>query len=57
MRGTATITEDTGRRFAVELAGQYEGPGAGQEYLELPPEIVRVVIRISPRRVVGTAAG
>lgn len=57
VRGTATITEDTGRRLAVELAEQYEGPGAGQEYLELPPEIVRVVIRISPHWVVGTAAG
>ncbi|GAA4639599.1 PPOX class F420-dependent oxidoreductase [Actinoallomurus vinaceus] len=55
-RGTATITEDVGRRLAVELAERYEGPGAGEEYLELPPEVIRVVIRITPHRVVGTAA-
>src|SRR4051812_1328623 len=40
VRGTATITLDVGRRLAVELAEQYEGPGAGEEYLELPPEVV-----------------
>ncbi|MCO5991981.1 PPOX class F420-dependent oxidoreductase [Actinoallomurus rhizosphaericola] len=57
VRGTAEITEDVGRRLAIELAEHYEGPGAGQEYLELPPEIVRIVIRITPHRVVGTAAG
>jgi PPOX class probable F420-dependent enzyme len=56
VRGTATIAGDAGRRLAVDLAEQYEGPGAGREYLELPPEVVRVVIRITPHRVVGTAA-
>ncbi|MEU0395175.1 PPOX class F420-dependent oxidoreductase [Streptomyces sp. NPDC006208] len=56
VRGTATITEDAGRELAVRLAEQYEGPGAGAEYLELPPEVVRIVIRITPERVVGTAA-
>jgi PPOX class probable F420-dependent enzyme len=56
VRGTATITEDIGRRLAVELGEHYEGPGAGQEYIELPPEVIRVVIRITPHRVVGTVA-
>jgi PPOX class probable F420-dependent enzyme len=57
IRGTATVTEDPGRRLAVALAETYEGPGAGQEYLDLPPEVVRVVVRLTPLRVLGTAAG
>ncbi|MGI5489416.1 PPOX class F420-dependent oxidoreductase [Microtetraspora malaysiensis] len=56
VRGVATVTEDEGRRLAVELAEKYEGPGAGEEYLRLPPEDVRVEIRITPKRVVGNAA-
>ncbi|MEV5754038.1 pyridoxamine 5'-phosphate oxidase family protein [Actinoallomurus sp. NPDC052308] len=55
VRGTAVITEDVGRRPAVEPAEQYEGSGADQEYLDLPPEVIRVVVRITPHRVVGTA--
>ncbi|MFF7993243.1 PPOX class F420-dependent oxidoreductase [Kitasatospora xanthocidica] len=55
IRGLATITEDTGRTVAATLAEQYEGPGAGQEYLDLPPEVIRVVVRITPTRVIGTA--
>ncbi|MFF9911577.1 PPOX class F420-dependent oxidoreductase [Streptomyces sp. NPDC013457] len=56
IRGTATVTEDVGRAFAVAVEEQYEGPGSGQGYLELPPEVVRVVIRITPVKVAGTAA-
>ncbi|MFE2558425.1 PPOX class F420-dependent oxidoreductase [Streptomyces sp. NPDC059352] len=56
IRGTATVSEDTGRALAVALAESYEGEGAGQEYLELPPEEVRVVVRITPARILGTAA-
>jgi PPOX class probable F420-dependent enzyme len=56
IRGTATVVEDEGRALAVALAERYEGEGAGQEYLELPPEKVRVVVRITPAKVVGTAA-
>ncbi|MFD4138395.1 PPOX class F420-dependent oxidoreductase [Streptomyces sp. NPDC058572] len=56
VRGTATITEDAGRELAVRPAERYEGPGAGAEYLELPPEVERIVIRITPEQVVGTAA-
>ncbi|OPC80051.1 PPOX class F420-dependent enzyme [Embleya scabrispora] len=55
IRGTTTITEDIGRRLAVELAEKYEGPGAGTEYLNLPPESIRVIIRLTPTRITGTA--
>jgi PPOX class probable F420-dependent enzyme len=56
VRGVATVTEDVGRELAVRLEEEYGGPGAGEEYLRLPPEVVRVVIRITPLRVVGYAA-
>jgi len=56
VRGVATVTEDVGRELAVRLEEQYGGPGAGDEYLQLPPEVVRVVIRITPMRVIGYAA-
>lgn len=55
VRGTATVAEDEGRALAVALAERYEGAGAGEEYLELPPEVVRVVIRVSPNHVAGSA--
>jgi PPOX class probable F420-dependent enzyme len=54
IRGQATITEDLGRELAVRLAEEYEGPSAGQEYLDLPPEVVRVVIRITPQHLAGS---
>jgi len=57
IRGTATVTEDAGRALAVRLAEEYEGPGAGQAFLDLPPEVVRVVIRITPQHIAGYAAG
>jgi len=57
VRGLATVAEDVGRSLAVRLAEEYEGPGAGEEYLALPAEVVRVAIRIKPQRVLGTAAG
>ncbi|WP_329115776.1 PPOX class F420-dependent oxidoreductase [Streptomyces sp. NBC_01353] len=56
IRGTATVAEDVGRAVAVAMEERYEGPGAGQEYLDLPPEVVRVVVRITPTKVLGTAA-
>jgi PPOX class probable F420-dependent enzyme len=55
IRGLATVSEDIGRELAVRLEEQYEGPGAGAQFLALPPEVVRVVIRISPQRVTGRA--
>jgi len=56
IRGRATVTEDTGRALAVRLAEKYAGPGAGEEFLALPPEIVRIVIRIVPEYVTGNVA-
>jgi PPOX class probable F420-dependent enzyme len=57
VRGLAAVTEDIGRALAVQLAEEYEGPGAGEEYLRLPPEVVRVVVRVTPQRVLGSAVG
>jgi PPOX class probable F420-dependent enzyme len=56
IRGVAAVSEDVGRQFAVRLEEEYEGPGAGDEYLQLPPEVVRVIVRITPQRIRGTAA-
>ncbi|MFJ3200237.1 PPOX class F420-dependent oxidoreductase [Streptomyces sp. NPDC086989] len=56
IRGTATLTEDTGRAVAVRIAEEYMGPGAGKEYAEGPAENVRVVVRITPTKVLGNAA-
>jgi PPOX class probable F420-dependent enzyme len=56
IRGLATVSEDVGRELAVRLEEEYEGPGAGAQFLALPPEVVRVVIRITPQRVTGSAA-
>lgn len=56
VRGTATVSEDIGRRTAVTLAEKYAGPGAGEEYLLLPPEVVRVTIRVTPNRLTGNSA-
>ncbi|MGY5034458.1 PPOX class F420-dependent oxidoreductase [Streptomyces sp. 900116325] len=55
-RGTAAVTEDRGRMPAVALAERYEGPGAGEKYPEPPPEVVRVVGRITRQRLVGAIA-
>lgn len=56
VRGTATVTEDTDRAMAVRIAEEYEGPGGGKEYLEAPPEEIRVVVRITPTKLLGNAA-
>ncbi len=55
VRGTATVRADEGRALAVALDEAY-GPGAGRKFLELPPEHVRIVIRITPHHIAGTAA-
>jgi PPOX class probable F420-dependent enzyme len=57
IRGLAAVTDDVGRELAVRLAEKYDGPGAGEEFLQLPPEVVRVVVRITPQHVAGNAAG
>lgn len=56
IRGTATVTEDTGRAVAKALAEVYAGEGAGEQFVELPPEIIRTVVRITPQRLTGSAA-
>lgn len=56
VRGLAAITEDVDRGVAAQLAEKYAGPGAGEGYRQLPPEIVRVVIRLTPDRVLGYSA-
>ncbi|WP_051879118.1 hypothetical protein [Streptomyces sp. NRRL B-24720] len=55
-RDTAAVSEDRGRMPAIALAERYEGPGAGEKYPEPPPEVVRVVVRITPQRLVGATA-
>lgn len=57
IRGLAAIQPDPGRELAVLLAEKYEGPGAGRKFLDLPAEVVRVTIRITPQHVAGNAAG
>ncbi|MFF2193570.1 PPOX class F420-dependent oxidoreductase [Streptomyces sp. NPDC058157] len=56
IRGTATISEDAGRAVAVRIAEQYLGPGAGKEYGDAADGAVRVVVRITPSKVLGNAA-
>lgn len=56
IRGLATVTEDAGRVLAVRMGEKYEGPGGGQMFLDLPPEVIRVVIRIAPGHVAGNLA-
>jgi PPOX class probable F420-dependent enzyme len=51
IRGTAKVSEDVDREIAQLLAEKYEGEGAGQEYADLPPEVIRTVIRITPDKV------
>lgn len=51
IRGTADVTEDVDREVAQLLAEKYEGEGAGQEYADLPPEVIRTVIRITPNQI------
>ncbi|CAM5515905.1 PPOX class F420-dependent enzyme [Streptomyces avidinii] len=57
IRGTASVTEDTGRAVAVRIAEEYQGPGSGAAYANAPAENVRVVIRLTPAKVLGNAAG
>ncbi|MCX4970259.1 PPOX class F420-dependent oxidoreductase [Streptomyces sp. NBC_00654] len=53
IRGTATVTTDGGQELINELAQKY----TGKKYAEFNPSSVddapRVVVRITPRKVVG----
>jgi hypothetical protein len=41
----------------VRLAEECEESGAGQGYLDLPPEVVRAILRTAPNKAAGSAAG
>ncbi|MBB5956645.1 PPOX class probable F420-dependent enzyme [Saccharothrix tamanrassetensis] len=52
VRGTVTITEDTGRVLVDALALKY----TGEPYPDEPADKVRVVLRLTPTKVAGNAA-
>ncbi|MFB9902767.1 PPOX class F420-dependent oxidoreductase [Allokutzneria oryzae] len=49
IRGTAAITEEGGRELDDELSWKYDGKAAGAD----PPGAVRVVVRVTPTKVLG----
>jgi PPOX class probable F420-dependent enzyme len=49
IRGTATITEQGGRELINELSRKYQDA----DFHDEPADVVRVVVRISPKHVVG----
>ena len=48
IRGTVSITEEGGRELINDLSRKY----VGSDFRTEPPEIVRVVVRVTPTRVV-----
>jgi PPOX class probable F420-dependent enzyme len=52
LRGSVTMTPDTGRRVDTELSWKYDGQDPGED----KPGAVRVVVRIEVTRVTGRAA-
>ncbi|MCX5196183.1 PPOX class F420-dependent oxidoreductase [Streptomyces sp. NBC_00249] len=56
IRGTATLTEDIGRAVAGRIAEEYVGAEAAKDYLDPSDGAVRVVVRITPTKVLGNAA-
>ena len=48
IRGTATMTDDGGRKLINDLSHKYDGTDFPAE----PPERVRVVVRVTPTHVV-----
>jgi len=48
IRGTASITEEGGRELINDLSHKY----VGGDFRTEPPEIVRVVVRVTPAHVV-----
>lgn len=52
IRGTAVVEDDPGRAFAIALAEKYEGPGGGDSFRDLPPEVVRIILRVTPVRTI-----
>ncbi|MFC9293125.1 PPOX class F420-dependent oxidoreductase [Streptomyces sp. NPDC057011] len=56
IRGNATVSEDAGRAVTSRIAEEYLGPEGAKEFSKAPPEQVRVVVRITPTKVLGNAA-
>ncbi|RSS60817.1 PPOX class F420-dependent oxidoreductase [Streptomyces sp. WAC06614] len=56
IRGTATLAPDTDRAVAVRITEEYLGPGSGKDAQQAPAQEVRVVVRITPTKVLGNAA-
>ncbi|MBM7811800.1 PPOX class F420-dependent oxidoreductase [Saccharothrix algeriensis] len=52
IRGTVTITDDTGHAVVDALSHKY----LGKPYPEEDPALVRVVLRLTPTKVTGHAA-
>jgi len=48
IRGTVSITEDGGRELINDMSRKY----VGSDFRAEPPEIVRVVVRVTPTHVV-----
>ncbi|TCC57587.1 PPOX class F420-dependent oxidoreductase [Kribbella pittospori] len=51
IRGTAAVSADVDRELAQRLAEKYQGEGAGKAFADLPPEMIRIVIRITAEKV------
>ncbi|HEY3611049.1 MAG TPA: PPOX class F420-dependent oxidoreductase [Pseudonocardiaceae bacterium] len=49
IRGTATMTEQGGRELINDLSRKYQDT----DFPDEPADVVRVIVRISPRHVVG----
>ncbi|MFD9892209.1 PPOX class F420-dependent oxidoreductase [Amycolatopsis sp. NPDC059027] len=52
IRGRAELTDEGGRELIDELSHKY----LDKPYPEEPPEVVRVLVRIIPEKIVGNAA-
>lgn len=52
IRGTAELTDDPERALPKELGQKYMGTDGTQE----PPEVERIVVRVVPTKVTGSAA-
>lgn len=52
LRGTASMTPDTGRQFDTRLSWKYDGKDPGEDQ----PGAVRVVVRVEVLRAAGYAA-
>ncbi|MEU8383509.1 PPOX class F420-dependent oxidoreductase [Streptosporangium sp. NPDC048865] len=48
VRGTATLTDDPGGALIQEMSHKYRGEG----WVEANPGVERVIVRITPRRIV-----